>query len=1315
MAMSDLSNELQKDTVFDDATERKIVAAIIKALDDKNGEVQNLAVKTLAPLVRKSRDQNIQEIVDRLCDMLIQKNDVLKDIAAIGLKTVILEIPTHSNATKSMIKKLVSKLIGFLSNVDAVQLDTIDILSDVIVRFGNTLNDTPTDGVKLSPVPPIRQIQDVLFPYLSNPRPAIRKRTIAVFGNLVVHTTDDLFDTLIRKSVTEMGEKEGAEDFDRLKTFVGCVGVLARFSSRRFGKYIDTFVPLLTRYILFEDDELREACFQTFESFILRCPTEVTGHIEAISALSLEYMKHDPNYSYDSDEEDDNDENDEDENMDEDGDGDDEDDEEGYSDDEDVSWKVRRASVKTLSSIISTRVELILSFFDEIAPALIKRFKEREESVRVEILSTFIALLKQVGATSSGTRLKNAGPILLLRNLVTRLSKNLAKELNGKSVQTRQFGFVLLKELASVLHGGLDDNFGLFVASIEASLATGTIGLSKSGPKPINNLNLKIEVLDFLKIALASHKPEIFAKYFAKLVSPIVASINGKFYKVTSDALLVSVELVKALRPIPTASASLGAMEITPLPPKTPKATDYILEIYTAVLNRVKVADLDIEVKERSISALGTLLAQASDFLPADQIKSIVWPLVTERLHNELTRLTTVRALKTICDSPLCIADSGVLDISTILDSTIIAELGSFLRKSNRQLRLATLSTLAALFTKFGKNLSPATVTSTLNEVQPVILEADMNIFPLAIDLVNVILSIEKSDVKQAALHVAKTSVANNVVLVSVSSPHVVAVGSAGLESLTEFWSVLARIGGVTVFAEMSELLTNSVSGVNGPASKLVCIAIIFVGYNFLKYFSLKSYRPVAQSIAALIVEVHAKTSIDKYVSTIQNASATENITYLSLNVIGAVGRRIDLSLNYPTLHDHLLALFSSPSEEIKHAAAFALGNVASGNLDHYMPIIIQNLREGGKRRYTVLVALKEVIARSSSAATTNSAVSISAVALTPFAKDLWTLLFESTEQAKEEGTRTVIAECLGKLSVSNSETYLSELVKGLHSSSSAVRATVVMAIRYTFTDVSTASSVSFDEALSRVILQFLRLLTDADLNVRHIALATLNSAAHNKPYLIADSLGELLPLLYAETFVKEELIHTVVMGPFKHKVDDGLDARKSAFECMYTLLERCLAKIEIFAFLDRVTAGLGDAAQEIKMMNHMILQRVAALSPAAVVSRLDGMVPALKEAILAVPKANAVKQEIEKVNELVRSGIRAIVVVAKALLASTSSVSDGGNGSAVGGGSSPVFDEFWREINAPGYALAEVVNSVSAEVDAQPAGKSQNNQMDLS
>jgi hypothetical protein len=46
MALNDLTNELQKENFsLEDSTEQKVIRAVLKLLEDKNGEVQNLAVK----------------------------------------------------------------------------------------------------------------------------------------------------------------------------------------------------------------------------------------------------------------------------------------------------------------------------------------------------------------------------------------------------------------------------------------------------------------------------------------------------------------------------------------------------------------------------------------------------------------------------------------------------------------------------------------------------------------------------------------------------------------------------------------------------------------------------------------------------------------------------------------------------------------------------------------------------------------------------------------------------------------------------------------------------------------------------------------------------------------------------------------------------------------------------------------------------------------------------------------------------------------------------------------------------------------------
>ena len=46
-----------------------------------------------------------------------------------------------------------------------------------------------------------------------------------------------------------------------------------------------------------------------------------------------------------------------------------------YSDDDDMSWKVRRAAAKCLGVILGSRPEMLSTFYQDVSPAIIKRFK----------------------------------------------------------------------------------------------------------------------------------------------------------------------------------------------------------------------------------------------------------------------------------------------------------------------------------------------------------------------------------------------------------------------------------------------------------------------------------------------------------------------------------------------------------------------------------------------------------------------------------------------------------------------------------------------------------------------------------------------------------------------------------------------------------------------------------------------------------------------------------------------------------------------------------------------------------------------------
>lgn len=126
MATSDLQGELAKDNFKTDGeTEKKLCQAILQQLDDISGDISGMAVKwqvcllsdcccillpatdnicccSLGFLVRKVADSRLQDISESLCKRVTNvsgKKTEQRDIASIGLKTVISEISGSQAAT----------------------------------------------------------------------------------------------------------------------------------------------------------------------------------------------------------------------------------------------------------------------------------------------------------------------------------------------------------------------------------------------------------------------------------------------------------------------------------------------------------------------------------------------------------------------------------------------------------------------------------------------------------------------------------------------------------------------------------------------------------------------------------------------------------------------------------------------------------------------------------------------------------------------------------------------------------------------------------------------------------------------------------------------------------------------------------------------------------------------------------------------------------------------------------------------------------------------------------------------------------------
>uniref|UniRef100_A0AAQ5XAV0 TATA-binding protein interacting (TIP20) domain-containing protein n=1 Tax=Amphiprion ocellaris TaxID=80972 RepID=A0AAQ5XAV0_AMPOC len=390
-----------------------------------------------------------------------------------------------------------------------------------------------------------------------------------------------------------------------------------------------------------------------------------------------------------------------------------------------------------------------------------------------------------------------------------------------------------------------------------------------------------------------------------------------------------------------------------------------------------------------------------------------------------------------------------------------------------------------------------------------------------------------------------------------------------------------------------------------------------------------QSYHSVARCVAALSSASPKETpsTVAGLIQEVKSPGSPEPARVLALLCLGEVGRSGSLG-GSKEVQGVILDAFTSTSEEVKTAASCALGSMAVGSLKDYLPFLLKEISAQPRRQYLLLHSLKEVIS------------ACPASSLSPHVESIWALLFQNCE-CQEEGTRNLVAECLGKLTLGNPAQLLPRLKQQLKAGSPLARSTVVTAIKFTIVD----HPALIDSLLKDCIGDFLKTLQDEDINVRRVALVMFNSAAHNKPSLIRGLLGAVLPHLYKETQIRKDLIREVEMGPFKHTVDDGLDVRKAAFECMYTLLDSCLEGLDVLQFLDHVEEGLKDH-YDIRMLTFLMLARLVSLCPAAVLQRLDRLVEPLKATCTTKVKAGSVKQEFEKQEELRRSAMRAVAAL---------------------------------------------------------------------
>lgn len=421
----------------------------------------------------------------------------------------------------------------------------------------------------------------------------------------------------------------------------------------------------------------------------------------------------------------------------------------------------------------------------------------------------------------------------------------------------------------------------------------------------------------FLRQVLELSPSGAVQTWIPRLLELVLTAVNEEWYKIIAEGVRVLGGIIVALRPRDTSTDMfVDASRGMPLETIVPR-------IYEALRPRLEALDIDQEIKECSILTMGSLFAHMGDLLPAQL--PVVLALLRRRLDNEITRTATLRAIGMIATSPLA------LNLTPFLRESIV-EIAQFLRQQNRSLKQTTLLTLDALVGAHTAALTTELAAALLREVAALVTDADLQLAHLAL--------------KTAANLFANFPAAAPALLVEVYPRAVSLATSSLLQGQAQTSLVL--------------LLQNLV--IVGPER------MAFSDLFDTLYFQSKSSELPKQSVSTLskcIAGICMATTGEARDASVSSFSADlsgadDKRRQLALLCLGEMGRRSDLA-SKTNLKDLVLSCFESASEEIKSAAAFALGNLAVGNMPAFLPVVLQPAHST-KNQYLLLAALKEVI-----------------------------------------------------------------------------------------------------------------------------------------------------------------------------------------------------------------------------------------------------------------------------------------------------------------------------------------------------------------
>lgn len=1006
----------------------RLVDALLPCLTDTSGDCQNAASKTLAALVPKVPDSIVNPLIEKVSNLEPNPESGSSDntVAALSLRTVVLALARNRQAYDSVSKALIPRLTGKVvipipgknppppKGMLQIELETgqdtnaLDLLAAVAECFGTSLQTVEVEA-----------LMESTMQILESPRTGsvLKKKATSALSSLAGYFSDGLLSQLVSSSIEKLRQAHTTPQQRRL--YIAIYGALARSIPVKFGPYLKTLAPFVLAPLSQDEldqqeqeveegegerspevEEVREASLLALEAFLESCATDIKSYTPEIVAAATRFLTYDPTTLEDEDEEMTQEDDDEagfegDEDFEE---------ETGFEDDTDVSYKLRRNSAKVSQALIATLSSDDTALYTKIAPALIQRMaREKEESVRNEVVSTLSSLVRRIpsaspsppsghqpssrkrrrgdstehaptnGYASPSTPPPSTSAAKGLEELNPSIVSASAKLLKTSTPSTKVVVLSLLHTMVSTQSGGLSKSANEVLPPVVESLrpdaSAGAAGVM-----------LRNEALTLLRVITENHSSKVLHSHLESIVPALTSAVKDRQAKLAHEGVTTLEAVTKALTP-----------------PRSSGSGKYLASIYAVLTEVIQSQSTDTAVRQQACQALGLLIgrtsgSQGAQLLPEKQ-RFEGQRILGQRLANELTRLACVRAV-----DQLVSLSARKEDFLSGWVASVALELAAQLRKSSRSLRGASLQALRTIASTQAsrQSLDGGTVQKLLDMLLPLVKIEDLHMLTPALSILAALAkdfpgAVVDGKVVDAVCGVVRQGVEAHALDALVSFVEEVGKAGAG-QTLMQALLRLGVQGNTDVTGQViGTLLTSSPAGSTGVQLQ-----------DFIKEL---------------------------------NSQQDESRQCLALSVLGEAGLRSpEASLAPETFTKY----FDAQSEKLKLASAVALGRAGAGSVSQYLPRILDSMSQG--RSYLLLHSVKELLQHSAAEEE-----------IKPLAGKLWDAILHAG--SGQEDNKVLAAECLGRLAVIAPQAYLPQLQSFLGDPQPNVRALVVMALPHVFAD----------------------------------------------------------------------------------------------------------------------------------------------------------------------------------------------------------------------------------------------------------------------